>query len=184
LPAGSTEPVTHVGRAEEVENTRIMAPDGTLLPAGQVGEIVVRSQWFTGYWNNPEANEESFVDGWFRTGDEGAMDAEGRIILVGRVKEVINSGGAKISPYEVEEVLRQHPQVTDAAVFGLRNADVGETVAAAVVGTVTERELRRFASERLPFYKVPTRILLVEAIPRTASGKVQRNRLADLLNLT
>ncbi len=184
LPAGSTEPMTTIGRAEQVDKTRVMADDGTFLPSGQIGEIVVQSEIFSGYWNNPDASEESFINGWFRTGDMGFMDGEARITLVGRVKEIINNGGAKVSPVEVEAVLKQHPQVTDAAVFGLKNADVGETVAAAVVGTVSERELRKFAAERLPFFKVPTRIIIVAAIPTTASGKLQRNRLAEILGLS
>ncbi len=173
---------TH-GRVERAEATGVMAADGSLLPAGQVGEIVVKPLTFDGYWNNPEANAEAFVDGWFRTGDEGLIDADGNLTLVGRLKEVINNGGAKVSPYEVEAVLRQHPQVQDVAVFGFRQADVGEAVAAVVVGTASERELRKFAAEHLLFFKVPTRILLVDAIPVTASGKVLRNRLAEILGL-
>jgi acyl-CoA synthetase (AMP-forming)/AMP-acid ligase II len=184
LRAGSTAPLTSIGRALDVERTRVIAPDGTFLLPGQVGEIALQSPIFSGYWNNPEANEAAFIGGWFRTGDEGFMDADGNITLVGRVKEVINSGGAKVSPLEVEAVLMQHPDVKEAAVFGLKHPEVGETVAAAVVGAVSERELRRFAAERLPFYKVPMRIVIVEAIPIGASGKVQRNRLATLLGLT
>ncbi len=182
LPVGSA-PTTTIGRVVDPENTRILAPDGRFLPPSEAGEIVVRSALFTGYWNNPEADEEAFHDGWFRTGDEGFIDEAGDLTLVGRVKEVINSGGAKVSPVEVEVVLKQHPQVVDAVVFGLKHAELGETVAAAVVGDVSERELRKFVAERLQFYKVPMRIFLVEAIPRTASGKIQRNRLAERLKL-
>lgn len=183
LLPGSVDPVTSIGRAEEPENIRIVDSSGAPLSAGQVGEIVVRTDVFPGYWNNPEANRDAFTGEWFRTGDEGYKNDDGALFVVGRVKEVINSGGAKVSPYEVEAVLRQHSQVVDVAVFGIRHAETGEAVAAAVVGNVTERELRKFASERLPFYKVPMRIVLVDAIPQTASGKVPRNRLAELLGL-
>ncbi len=177
------DPGRAVGRAVDPAHTRIMAPDGSFLPEGEMGGIVVKPDIFTGYWNNPAANAEAFVDGWFRTGDEGSMDADGNLFIVGRVKEVINSGGAKVSPTEVETVLKQHPQVTDAVVFGIKHVELGETVAAVIVGAVSERELRKFAAERLPFYKVPMRILIVEAIPTAPSGKVQRNRLAELLGL-
>ncbi len=171
------------GQVVDAETIRVMGHDGRFTPPGEVGEIVVKHPSFTGYWNNPEANREAFIDGWFRTGDAGSIDANGYLTLTGRIKEVINSGGAKVSPLEVETVLKQHPQVRDAVVFGLKNADVGETVAAAVVGTVSERELRRFAAGRLPFFKVPTRIFSVDVIPVGVSGKVQRNRLPELLGL-
>jgi acyl-CoA synthetase (AMP-forming)/AMP-acid ligase II len=180
-PVGS--PLTETsGVVLDPERTRIML-DGSFQPPGHDGEIVVHSNDFTGYWHNPEANAEAFFGEWFRTGDLGRIDVDGNLTIVGRVKEVINSGGAKISPYEIEAVLRQHPQVTDAVVFGIHHAEMGETVAAAVVGKVSERELRKFAAERLPFYKVPMRILSVDAIPMLESGKVQRNRMAEVLGL-
>lgn len=184
LPAGSIEPLTSLGQPKFPERTRIMGQDGQFLPAGESGEVVLRFDVFQGYWHNPEADEEAFMNGWFRTGDEGVIDQNGNLSLLGRFKEVINNGGAKVSPNEVEAVLSQHPQVKEVAVFGLKNAEVGETVAAAVVGDVSERELRKFASERLPFYKVPTRIIIIAVIPKTAAGKVQRNRLAEQLGLT
>jgi acyl-CoA synthetase (AMP-forming)/AMP-acid ligase II len=171
------------GQAVRPDDTRIVGFDGTPVPAGTLGEIVVRDASFPGYWHNPEASEEAFFGEFFRTGDEGRIDENGFITIVGRIKEVINSGGAKVSPHEVEAVLKQHPQVQDAVVFGLTNVDVGETVAAAVVGDVTERELRKFAAGLLPFHKVPTRIVRVDAIPIASSGKVQRNKMAEILGL-
>ena len=167
----------------------IMAEDGDwLLPAGEIGEIVIRGpNVMHGYANNPEAGVRAFAGGWFRTGDQGHIDDEGYLTITGRLKEIINRGGEKISPREVDEVLLDHPAVAQAVTFALPVADLGEDVAAAVIlaePSVTERELRRFAALRLAPFKVPRRIVIVDEIPKGPTGKIQRIGMAERLGLT
>ena len=164
----------------------IMDDAGRLQPAGTPGEVVIQGPNVTdGYENNPEANAESFTAGWFRTGDLGALDADGYLTLLGRIKELINRGGEKISPREIDEVLLQHPAVAEAVCFGVPHPIWGEEVAAAVVprGSATEPDLLRHCREHLADFKVPKQIHLVESIPRTATGKVQRRHVAAALGL-
>ncbi|HET7420910.1 MAG TPA: acyl--CoA ligase [Candidatus Dormibacteraeota bacterium] len=163
----------------------VMDEKARLLPSGDRGEVVIQGPTvLDGYANNPEANTKSFTDGWFRTGDQGVLDAEGYLSLVGRLKEMINRGGEKIAPREVDEVLLQHPAVAEAVAFGSPHPAWGEEVAAAVVlkGPATEKELIAFARERLADHKVPKKLYLVEQIPRTATGKIQRRAVADAFN--
>jgi hypothetical protein len=134
--------------------------------------------------DNPEANREAFRDGWFRTGDFGYFDADGYLFLTGRVKELINRGGLKVSPYEVDAALMRHPDIADAATFAVPHPTLGEDVNAAVVvrnASVTEQELRDFALEQLAPYKVPSRIVTVAELPRSPLGKVRRREFASLL---
>ena len=166
----------------------IMGDGGVLLDAGQTGEIVIRGENVTaGYENNPVANAEAFVNGWFRTGDQGVLDAEGYLTLTGRLKEIINRGGEKVSPREVDEVLMDHPAVAQVVTFAMPHAKLGEEVAAAVVlrdgQQLTERELRDFAAARLADFKVPKKILFLAEIPKGATGKLQRIGLAAKLGL-
>jgi acyl-CoA synthetase (AMP-forming)/AMP-acid ligase II len=166
----------------------IMGEDGTLLPAGEVGEIVIRGANVTaGYENNPKANAEAFVDGWFRTGDQGMKDAEGYLSLTGRLKEIINRGGEKISPREVDEVLMDHPAVAQVVCFAIPHAKLGEEVGAVVVlregAQVTERELQAFVAQRLADFKVPAKLIFMDEIPKGATGKLQRIGLAARLGL-
>jgi acyl-CoA synthetase (AMP-forming)/AMP-acid ligase II len=166
----------------------IMGEDGTLLPRGGVGEIVIRGPNVTaGYENNPKANAEAFVNGWFRTGDQGTMDAEGYLSLTGRLKEIINRGGEKISPREVDEVLMDHPAVSQVVCFAIPHAKLGEEVGAVVVlresAQVTERELQAFVAQRLADFKVPAKVLFLDEIPKGATGKLQRIGLAARLGL-
>jgi amino acid adenylation domain-containing protein len=166
----------------------IVDADGALLPAGVTGEIVVRGpNVMAGYERNPTANLEAFAHGWFHTGDEGFLDAEGYLFITGRLKEMINRGGLKVTPQEVDDVLMQHPAVAQAATFPALHPRWGEDVTAAVVlrpqATVTARELRRFVATRLAMFKVPSRVLLVEAIPLSPTGKLQRYRLAAQLGV-
>ncbi|MGA1288657.1 MAG: acyl--CoA ligase [Rubrivivax sp.] len=166
----------------------IMADDGTLLPRGATGEIVIRGPNVTaGYENNPKANAEAFVDGWFRTGDQGVMDADGYLTITGRLKEIINRGGEKVSPREVDEILMDHPAVAQVVCFGMPHPKLGEEVAAAVVlkegQTVTERDLQAFVSARAAEFKVPKKILVMDEIPKGATGKLQRIGLAAKLGL-
>jgi acyl-CoA synthetase (AMP-forming)/AMP-acid ligase II len=166
----------------------IMDEQGALLPPGAVGEVVIRGPNVTpGYRNNPSANASAFTSGWFRTGDQGVLDARGYLRLTGRLKEIINRGGEKISPREVDEVLLDHPAVAQVVTFAMPHAMLGEDVAAAVVlqpgAQVTERELRKFAGERLADMKVPRKILFLDEIPKGATGKLQRIGLAAKLGL-
>jgi acyl-CoA synthetase (AMP-forming)/AMP-acid ligase II len=166
----------------------IMDAAGTLLPPHCTGEIVIRGSNVTaGYENNPNANQEAFTHGWFRTGDQGVMDAEGYLSITGRLKEIINRGGEKISPREVDEVLMDHTAVLQVVTFAISHDKLGEEVGAAVVlregQTVTEKELREFVSRRLADFKVPRRILFLAEIPKGATGKLQRIGLAQKLGL-
>jgi acyl-CoA synthetase (AMP-forming)/AMP-acid ligase II/acyl carrier protein len=164
----------------------IMDEAGNFLPAGTIGEVVIRGRNVSkGYENNPTANATAFTDGWFRTGDQGVMDGEGYLSLTGRLKEIINRGGEKISPREIDEALLNHPGVRQAVAFSVRHPTLGEDVAAAVVKkdgqTLNEQELREFALLHLPGFKVPSRFVIVSEIPKGPTGKVQRIGLADRL---
>jgi acyl-CoA synthetase (AMP-forming)/AMP-acid ligase II len=154
---------------------------GDILSAGSQGEVVIKGPNVTrGYYNNPEANATAFTNGWFRTGDQGVLSADGYLTLVGRLKELINRGGEKISPREIDETLLAHPAVAEAVCFGLPDAKYGEEVAAAVVlrGPATIADLTAHCRERLAAFKVPKTIYIVTQIPRTATGKVQRRTVA------
>ena len=166
----------------------VMDEQGVLLPHGAVGEVVIRGPNVTsGYEANPEANAKAFTNGWFRTGDQGVIDDEGYLRLTGRLKELINRGGEKFSPLEVDEVLMDHPAVQQCVTFAVPHDKLGEEVAAAVVlregQTCTDRELREFAEKRLADYKVPRKILFLAEIPKGATGKLQRIGLAAKLGL-
>jgi acyl carrier protein len=138
-----------------------------------------------GYENNAVANEKAFSRGWFRTGDLGYIDGEGYLYISGRLKEIINRGGQKISPREIDEVLLEHPAVAQAVAFGMPHSSLGEAVAAVVVADkrrdVTERELRQHVADRLAPYKIPQQIVFVDSIPKGPTGKVQRIGLAEKL---
>jgi acyl-CoA synthetase (AMP-forming)/AMP-acid ligase II len=176
-----------VGRAAGPE-IAIMAEDGRLLARGETGEIVIRGPNVTaGYEANPKANAEAFADGWFRTGDQGVMDADGYVTITGRLKEIINRGGEKVSPREVDEILMDHAAVAQVVCFGMPHPKLGEEVAAAVVlregQRATERELQDFVGTRVADFKVPKRILILDEIPKGATGKLQRIGLAQKLGL-
>ena len=164
----------------------VMDEAGNLLRPGEIGEVVVRGPSVTnGYEGNPQANKSAFTHGWFRTGDQGRFDAEGYLFLTGRLKEIINQGGEKISPSEVDEVLTQHSAVAQAVTFAVPHPTLGEHVAAAVVlkqgAQATERELRDFAASQLAEFKTPRQILFLDEIPKGPTGKVLRIGLADQL---
>ncbi|HVI93335.1 MAG TPA: acyl--CoA ligase [Anaeromyxobacter sp.] len=166
----------------------IMDERGALLPGGEIGEVVIRGTNVTpGYEANLEANAKAFTNGWFRTGDQGALDEEGYLRLTGRLKELINRGGEKISPLEIDEALMHHPAVQQVVAFGMPHEQLGEEVAAAVVlregQHATERELREFAATRLIHFKVPRKIVIVTEIPKGATGKLQRIGLAAKLGV-
>jgi acyl-CoA synthetase (AMP-forming)/AMP-acid ligase II len=166
----------------------IMGSDGALLKAGDIGEIVIKGANVTpGYANNPKANEEGFRDGWFRTGDQGTLDAEGYLRLTGRLKEIINRGGEKISPREVDDILMDHPAVAQIVTFGIPHDKLGEEVGAAIVlkegQNASEQDIRSFAASRLADFKVPKKIVFLAEIPKGATGKLQRIGLAQKLGL-
>ena len=166
----------------------IMDEEGRLLPKGGLGEVVIRGPNVTkGYEANPDANAKAFANGWFRTGDQGILDDEGYLRITGRLKELINRGGEKVSPLEVDEVLMDHPAVQQVVTFAMPHDKLGEEVAAAVVlregQTVSERELRDFALKRLADFKVPRKVLFLAEIPKGATGKLQRIGLAQKLGL-
>jgi acyl-CoA synthetase (AMP-forming)/AMP-acid ligase II/acyl carrier protein len=166
----------------------VIDENGKFLPRGEAGEIVIRGDTvMRGYKDNPKANEEAFIDGWFRSGDQGYFDADGYLFLTGRLKEMINCGGEKVSPYEVEAVLIDHPAIAEAAVFPVGHDSLGEDVAAVAVlkqgSSATESAIQMFASRRLANFKIPRRIAIVDRIPKGPTGKVQRRRLAMQLGL-
>jgi acyl-CoA synthetase (AMP-forming)/AMP-acid ligase II len=186
LPPGQRKSGS-VGAAAGPE-VRIMGPGGMFLGPGKVGEVVIRGPNVTrGYENNPKANEDAFAYGWFHTGDQAVMDEDGFLRITGRLKEIINRGGEKIAPAEVDEALMQHPAVLQAVTFATPHDKLGEDVAAAIVlregSAATERELRDFVSAKLADFKVPRRILIVAEIPKGATGKLQRIGLAQKLGL-
>ena len=180
LPPAARQPGS-VGPGTGVE-VAIMDGDGNLLAPGANGEVVIKgANVITGYESNPEANATSFTNGWFRTGDEGVIDAAGYLTLTGRHKEIINRSGEKISPREIDEVLGDHPAVAEAVAFGVPHAVHGEEPAAAVVlsGEATAAELVAYCRTRLADFKVPRTIHIVDEIPRGATGKIQRRFVAE-----
>ena len=173
---------------------RLLAAGGGFADPGEQGEIVIRGPNVTrGYENNPDANAGAFApdpDGggdWFRTGDLGVFDAGGYLTIDGRIKEIINRGGEKISPKEVDEVLNAHAAVKQVVTFAVAHAKLGEDVAAAVVlhegATLTDAELREFAGASLAAFKVPRTVVFVDEIPKGSTGKLQRIGLAAKLGL-
>ena len=162
----------------------VMGEKGELLPAGATGEIVLRGPTvISGYAHDPDADASAFRNGWFRTGDTGYLDEDGFLFVTGRIKEIINRGGTKISPAEVDKVLLAHPAIAEAAAFPLAHATLGEEVAAAIVvreqAAIGDEEIQAFLATRLAAQKIPRKIFRVTAIPRTTTGKVQRAELAE-----
>ena len=185
LPPAVRKPGT-VGLAAGPE-VAVLGPDGVGIEAGVKGEIVIRGASVTTGYGDPEATREAFLDGWFRTGDEGVLDEDGYLTITGRLKELINRGGEKVAPREVDEVLLAHPDVATAVAFGVPHPTLGEEVAAAVVlrpgATADEAELRAFAAARLAPGKRPRRVVLVDDVPKGPTGKLQRIGLAVRLGL-
>ena len=167
----------------------IMDDDGSILPQGAIGEVVIRGPNVTkGYEANPDANAKAFVNGWFRTGDQGMFDGDGYLQLTGRLKELIKRGGEQVSPLEVDGVLCEHPAVAQALTFAIPHAMLGEEVGAAIVlregMECSERELREFVSGHLADFKVPRKLVFLAEIPKGATGKLMRIGLAEKLGIT
>jgi len=183
LPKHGPRKPGSVGKGTNVE-IAILAEDGALLPPGKVGEVCIKGRNVTpGYHNNPKATEEAFKYGWFHTGDQGMLDAEGYLTLTGRLKELINRGGEKISPLEVDSVLLANGTVAEAVAFAAPDEKYGEEVNAAVVlrpgQKSLESEILAFAKERLGDFKVPKRLFIADSLPKTATGKIQRRFVAE-----
>jgi acyl-CoA synthetase (AMP-forming)/AMP-acid ligase II len=166
----------------------IMNDNSQIMKNGEIGEICIKGNNVTsGYENNPEANKTSFSDGWFRTGDQGFFDQDGYLKISGRLKEIINKGGEKISPLEIDNVLMDHPSIEQAVCFGYEVKMLGEDIATAIIVkegmNCTEEDLKNYANEKLAKFKVPKKIFFVNEIPKGATGKLQRNTLAKKFGL-
>ncbi|SVC32906.1 uncharacterized protein METZ01_LOCUS285760, partial [marine metagenome] len=186
LPPAERKPGS-VGLAAGPE-IAILGEEGQLLGVEGIGEIVIRGANVTeGYDKNPEANADAFHDGWFRTGDQGFLDDDQYLTITGRLKEIINRGGEKISPREVDEVMMDHPAVLQVVAFACPHDKLGEEVAAAVVlregAKATARDLKTFVGERLAPFKIPSKIVFVDEIPKGQTGKLQRIGLAEKLGI-
>ncbi len=181
LPPGKRE-AGSVGQATGMDISIMdMGDSGELLPSGSTGEVVIKGRnvmW--GYRNNPQATNEAVKNGWFRTGDQGAISSDGYLTLTGRIKELINRGGEKVSPLEIDAVLLQHPDVAEVVTFAVPDEKYGEAVMAAVVTKcdIEENALREFCREHLADFKVPDNVYITDYIPRTATGKIQRRLVA------
>ena len=166
----------------------IMDSKGTQLQQGYEGEVCIKGDNVTpGYDNNPEANAQGFTNGWFRTGDQGVFDEDGYLKITGRLKEIINRGGEKISPLEIDNVFMEHPSIQQVVSFAVADKTYGEEIGIAVVLSqgeqLSEGELKTFATERLAKFKIPKHICFLEEIPKGATGKMQRIGLAKKLGL-
>ncbi|WP_329376721.1 non-ribosomal peptide synthetase [Streptomyces sp. NBC_01351] len=164
----------------------VRGESGKFLAPGETGEIVLRGATVISHYDdNPAADASAFTDGWFGTGDSGHLDEDGYLFITGRLKEIINRGGTKVSPVEVDEVLLAHPEIVEAAAFPLPHATLGEEVSAAIVlvagAQATDDAIREFLATRLAEPKIPRRLFRVPAVPRTSTGKIQRSELAARL---
>ena len=165
-----------------------MDQEGNRLTGDAEGEVCIRGNNVTpGYENNPAANKSSFTSGWFRTGDQGFFDDDGYLKITGRLKEIINRGGEKVSPLEVDNVLMEHPAVQQVVTFAVANRMLGEEIGAAVVladgGELDAAGLRAYAETHLAKFKIPKHIVFLDEIPKGATGKLQRIGLAQKLGL-
>ena len=166
----------------------ILDAGGVVQPQGSEGEVCIRGENVTpGYENNDAANASSFTNGWFRTGDQGCFDTEGYLKITGRLKEIINRGGEKISPLEVDNILMEHPAIQQVVTFAVADKMLGEDIAAAAVlaegASLSEAELKEYANAHLAKFKVPKHIKFLDEIPKGATGKLQRIGLAEKLGL-
>lgn len=162
----------------------ILDEAGHVLPQGSIGEVSIRGANVTkGYANNAKANAESFTqEGYFRTGDQGFIDEDGYINLTGRLKELINRGGEKISPIELDSIMLSHPKVKECVAFGVSDDHYGQIVQAAVVATggLNAEELKEFMKTKVAAFKIPVKFYFVDKIPKTATGKIQRRKMEDI----
>lgn len=188
LPKNGPRKPGSVGRAQGSVEVTILDEHNKPVPVGKVGEVCIRGPNVTGgYWNNPKANAEAYAGGYFHTGDQGWLDHEGYLTLTGRIKELINRGGEKISPLEVDSCLLSHPAVVEACCFAVPDEKYGEVVAAVVVlrpevaseGSKLEDAIKKHCAKSLADFKVPTRIFVTDQIPKGPTGKIQRRTMAS-----
>lgn len=185
LPPAKRQPGS-VGIGQGVD-VKILDDDGKEVPHGSEGEICIRGENVTkGYLNNPEANRTSFTKtGYFRTGDQGKKDADGYVFITGRIKELINKGGEKISPIELDNILAQHPAISEAVCFAIADDLYGQDVGVAVVlkegKELGKDELKKWVAERVAKFKIPKKIYFTATMPKTATGKIQRRMVADTM---
>jgi acyl-CoA synthetase (AMP-forming)/AMP-acid ligase II len=182
-----TQKAGFVGKAAGPE-VCVMDKNGNLLKDGLEGEVCIRGDNVTkGYENNDEANIIAYTNGWFRTGDQGFFDKDGYLKISGRLKEIINRGGEKISPLEVDNVLMEHEAIEQVVTFGVKDNLLGEVIGVAVVlknnAECSEEEIKKYASEKLANFKIPKYICFLDEIPKGATGKLQRIGLAAKLGL-
>mmetsp|Transcript_11899 Transcript_11899/g.21764 ORF Transcript_11899/g.21764 Transcript_11899/m.21764 type:complete len:517 (-) Transcript_11899:46-1596(-) len=183
LPTHGARKPGSVGKGTNVK-IAILLDDGKEAPLGEVGEVCIQGENVTpGYHNRPEANKEAFAYGWFHTGDQGKLDSDGYLTLTGRLKELINRGGEKISPLEVDAALLACTAVAEAVAFAAPDQKYGEEVNAAVVlkpgQKASEEEILSIAKQQLGDFKVPKRLFITESLPKTATGKIQRRFVAE-----
>jgi fatty-acyl-CoA synthase len=178
-PSEAAKHVGSVGMPMMLNDIKIVGVRGETVAAGEVGEIWLRgSHLFHSYWNLPQATEEAFTDGWFHTGDLGRRDEDGYHYIMGRKKDMIITGGENVYPLEVEHLLQQYPDVEEAAVVGIPDDKWGELVTAVIVlksgCTLDENSLKLYLVDSIGKYKVPKRIVTMEALPKTAVGKIDK----------
>ena len=171
------------GRPLSGVELKVVTEDGRTAAAGEVGEVLLRGpNVMTGYWNDPDLTAKTVVDGWLKTGDQGHLDADGFLYIVGRKNEFIKCAGERVNPMEIEEVLREHPGVLEAAVVGMPDSLMGETIHAYVTPrdlSLKKTELFAHCRTRLSRNKVPYRYTIIASLPATNTGKVQKNMLVD-----
>ncbi|KAG2715885.1 hypothetical protein I3760_03G099400 [Carya illinoinensis] len=183
LPENGPHKTGSVGKPVGQEMV-ILDENGVVQEAERSGEVCIRGPNVTrGYKNNPEANKAAFRFGWFHTGDLGYLDSDGYLHLVGRIKELINRGGEKISPIEVDAVLLSHPDIAEAVVFGVPDDKYGEEINCAIIpregSGIEEAEVLRFCKKNLAAFKVPKKVFVTNSLPKTATGKIQRRYVAE-----
>ena len=181
---GNLPLVGSVGKQMPLARVRVVGDDDRDVPVGTAGEIIIKGdQVLSGYWNNPEATQTSFLDGWFRSGDIGRWDAEGYLYIVDRKKDMILTGGENVYPREVEEILFEHPGIVEAAVIGVPDPRWGEAVVAVVCPrsghALTPDDIISFCRLRIASYKKPRHVLFTHSLPKNASGKVLKRELRD-----
>jgi acyl-CoA synthetase (AMP-forming)/AMP-acid ligase II len=185
LPPGKRQPGS-VGIGQGVE-VKILDGEGNEVALGKEAEICIRGENVTkGYLNNDKANKESFTkDGFFRTGDQGKQDSDGYVIITGRIKELINKGGEKISPIELDNVLAQHPAVSEAVSFAMADELYGQDVGVALVlkegSKLTAEEMKAYMREKVAKFKVPKKVFFTDLMPKTATGKIQRRNVGEAM---
>lgn len=176
--------VNSVGTTNNFVSVRIIGDDSRILNTREVGEVCIQgSNVFEGYMNNPKANKESFIDGYFKTGDLGYLDEEGFLFLTGRKKEIINKGGFKISPLQIDQIILKHPQIKEAITFPVPHETLGDDIGLMIVGDkqLNEQIIYEFLGDKLPEYMLPTKIYFVDEIPKSATGKINRLSIAKQL---